>query len=186
MTVSFRDSDGTTRLSGDLLASGGAIGDVLTQQADGTFAPAAGGGGSSTEHATYRGNNVSIPNSGAATSLTWDTLVSGDALLDLSVPTAPTIVTGGVYVVTVNTFPASGMADDKAYGVNLFVNGGEVDQILLKETRAVEDSFDFDTWCAMSVAYLLAAGSFLTVQVQQADAGAVNFALNGAYIQRLS
>lgn len=44
MTVSFRDADGTTRLEGELLATGGATGDVLTQQADGTFQPAAGGG----------------------------------------------------------------------------------------------------------------------------------------------
>lgn len=43
MTVSLRDSDGTTRLEGDLLASGGATGDVLTQQADGTYAAAPGG-----------------------------------------------------------------------------------------------------------------------------------------------
>jgi hypothetical protein len=40
VTVRIRDSDGTVRLSGDLLATGGATGDVLTQQADGTYAPA--------------------------------------------------------------------------------------------------------------------------------------------------
>jgi WD40 repeat protein len=44
VTVSFRDADGTTRLEGELLATGGTTGDVLTQQADGTFTPAAGGG----------------------------------------------------------------------------------------------------------------------------------------------
>lgn len=43
MAIVFRDSDGTARLYGDLLAPGGATGDVLTQQADGTYAPAAGG-----------------------------------------------------------------------------------------------------------------------------------------------
>lgn len=43
MSITLRDSDGTTRLiGGDLLAPGGATGDVLTQQADGTYAPAAG------------------------------------------------------------------------------------------------------------------------------------------------
>lgn len=40
----IRDNDRTTRMQGELLAPGGATGDVLTQQADGTFAPAAGGG----------------------------------------------------------------------------------------------------------------------------------------------
>lgn len=37
--IVFRDTSGTARLEGDLLAPGGATGDVLTQQADGTYAP---------------------------------------------------------------------------------------------------------------------------------------------------
>lgn len=43
MAVTFRDHDGTTRLDGDLLATGGTTGDVLTQQTDGTYAPEGGG-----------------------------------------------------------------------------------------------------------------------------------------------
>lgn len=45
LTVRIRDASGTDRVEGDLLASGGATGDVLTQQADGTYTPAVAGGG---------------------------------------------------------------------------------------------------------------------------------------------
>lgn len=40
MALDIRDSDGTTRLHGDIASAAGAIGDVLTKQADGTYAPA--------------------------------------------------------------------------------------------------------------------------------------------------
>lgn len=45
MTTTFRDADGTARLSGEILM-GGTAGQVATVQADGTLAPAAATGGS--------------------------------------------------------------------------------------------------------------------------------------------
>lgn len=50
--LTFRDLNGEARLVGTLSTSGGATGDVLTQQADGTLAPAPGGGSQPLQTAT--------------------------------------------------------------------------------------------------------------------------------------
>ncbi len=47
MATNFRDDAGIVRLDGTLYAPGAQVGDVLTVQADGSLAPATGGGGSS-------------------------------------------------------------------------------------------------------------------------------------------
>ncbi len=44
MATNFRDDAGVVRLDGTLYAPGATVGDVLTVQADGSLAPAAGGG----------------------------------------------------------------------------------------------------------------------------------------------
>ncbi len=44
MTTNFRDDAGIVRLDGTLYAPGAQVGDVLTVQADGSLAPATGGG----------------------------------------------------------------------------------------------------------------------------------------------
>ena len=55
-------------------------------------------------NALYEGNDVTVaPGSfGENTPLTWDTKMSGAALLDISTPTQPAIVTQGVYAVSIN------------------------------------------------------------------------------------
>jgi hypothetical protein len=141
-------------------------------------------GNTVTAHATYGGNNVSVPNTGTGTPLTWDTLQAGSALLDLSVPTLPTIVTAGAYAVTVVTTPQSSMTDGKAYVFRL--SSDTAPGLLVYQTVAIEDSLDFDAHAALTLVYYFTAGSTLDVQVQQADAGAINFPLEVAYVQRFA
>lgn len=52
------------------------------------------------------GNAVTIAN-GASAPLTWDTLTAGEALLDLTTKTAPTVITAGVYAVTIYVTPGA-------------------------------------------------------------------------------
>lgn len=143
-----------------------------------------GGGASVTTHATYAGNNVSVPNTGVPAVLTWNTRTDGTALLDLSVPAAPTIIAAGVYCVTAITTPGASMTDGKAYVFTLSINTGP--SILVRQTVVIEDAIDFDAHAMVSVTYYMVAGCVLTVEVAQADAGAINFPLEAAYIQRLA
>jgi hypothetical protein len=73
VTVQIRDSDGTVRLSGDLLAAGGATGDVLTQQTDGTYAPDTPSGGSLVSCLLTRDANLDIHGAGNH-AMNWDGL----------------------------------------------------------------------------------------------------------------
>lgn len=102
MSITFRDESGETRLRGDLLATGGATGDVLTRQADGTYAPAAGGAAPHTQE-VFNAPNTTVANNAQVT-LEWGT-GSGDSLLNVTAPTLPTIITTGIYAfsLTINS-----------------------------------------------------------------------------------
>jgi VCBS repeat-containing protein len=84
VTVQIKDSDGTVRLSGDLLTPGGATGDVLTQQADGTYAPAAGGSPTLAEVLAAGGDPDGNPVTGQVTV----TPAAGEEALTITSPSA--------------------------------------------------------------------------------------------------
>jgi hypothetical protein len=109
VTVQIRDSDGTVRLSGDLLASGGATGDVLTRQADGTYAPDAVPAPTLPHTQEFLANTPgqAIANNDFL-ALDWNlALTPGDVLLNLTVPALPTIVTTGNYAFNVQVFSST-------------------------------------------------------------------------------
>lgn len=94
----FVDELGRTIRSGRLRAVGGTVGDVPTQQADHSLSQSP-GGGSQPVQAVYDGNVVTVANN-AAGALTFDSLSSGTALLDITTPEAPTFLTAGTYAIT--------------------------------------------------------------------------------------
>ena len=82
MALRFRDYSGETRLYGDLVTEGGSTGDVLTQQADGTFAPAT-GGGSQPVTVTYSAAEVAARfdvGDGAAF-MAWDAITEDNVVV---------------------------------------------------------------------------------------------------------
>jgi hypothetical protein len=182
VTVQIRDSDGTVRLSGDLLATGGATGDVLTQQADGTYTPAA--GGSPTTHAEYDGFAVTIA-SGASGDLTWDEGPFGDNLLNLTVPAAPTIITAGVYAVSVNVRPNTAMTAGGFYRVKLDLDLNGADAVIQTSVPvSVADAGPTET--VTGVYYIPAAG-VVRAQIFNGDGvNPIDFILGLGMVQRLA
>ncbi len=135
--------------------------------------------------AQYSGNDVSIAN-GAAGTLTWDTKVSGTALLNITVPSIPTIVTAGVYAVSVWIAPAAGLTLNGNYEVTLSLD-------------AAGDNAPFDGTASPSVAgatvaaleltgvYYIPAGGQITAVLGSNDGVSTrNFAINTAVVQRIS
>lgn len=81
--------------------------------------PSVGGSSSTatTDHEGLNGSAVNVAN-GAAKTFTW-AYVLGSALLDLTVPTAPTIVTAGVYAISVCAHPSADLTAGGAWELEL-------------------------------------------------------------------
>lgn len=174
--TTFRDHDGTIRLSGDLLM-GGTTGQVATVQADGTVVPATAAGGTpESEHA--QGVNVNIADAASA-ALTWTITLGPDSLLDMAAPAAPVVITAGWYVVSVTV------------GVSALTAGGFADIDLVLDPAG-------DGWIAygamvgptiracLTTSAHLDAGDALAVNVTNHDgAAARDFAISEASVLKL-
>lgn len=140
---------------------------------------ALGGGGSQpTTRAQYGGNAVTIADGNSA-SVTWDTKFLGDALLVLTDPANPAIVTAGVYAVAV-TVTASAMTAGGDFVVILNLDNDNDDP------TAAGASTDANG-CAVTLVYYIPAGGTIVVQVRNHDGAASrDFTLSSAVVQRLS
>ncbi len=139
-----------------------------------------GGGGSQPVQAGYSGDDTAIAY-GDAASLTWDTLVSGDDLLDRTDPTTPLVLADGWYAITV-------LAESSA----ALTVGGKALLTVSSDAQPVSAY----TWMLSSnaAAYgsgtlvcFLGAGSNVVAQVFNLD-GAVsrNFGIEGAIVVKLA
>ncbi len=102
MATNFRDDAGIVRLDGTLYAPGATVGDVLTVQADGSLAPAAGGGGGAPQWEA-----VTVPTDAAS----WTGLNAPGTVTADSAPTLPltiVVATNDTFVIVGNApAPAS-------------------------------------------------------------------------------
>lgn len=86
----------------------------------------AGGGVDPTHYQTISGSNyVNLPISGAAVNLPLDGISANQSYLDLSTPTTPTWLTGGVYAITASVDqpsiaadPTGGIFQSTMYGIS--------------------------------------------------------------------
>jgi hypothetical protein len=188
VTVQIRDSDGTVRLSGDLLASGGATGDVLTQQADGTYEPAA--SSAYTPPTARQGigssSSVSIGNGGSDL-LAWDgTSFGPDTLLDRTTTTVPSVLTAGIYAVTVLVAPGEDMTVGGNYQTQLELDSDSTDATATQDSApANANALRPDVTLAM-VWYIPANGT-LRLRVRNHDgAAARGFGFGNIQIQKIT
>ena len=133
--------------------------------------------------AQYVGNNVSIaPNFNA--DLTWDTLLVGDALLDISTPTAPTVIHAGIYAVTV-------------WAMGVLGGVGESYTLWLRVDEAGDDAWSkmdvnypgaaAEIYSQVTLVYFLPAGAVIRANVRMGSNGADRVAaLREGTLQRLS
>lgn len=179
MTVRIRDASGTDRVEGDLLSTGGSTGDVLTRQADGTYAPAAAGAPHTCEALT--GNNVNIADT-ASGELTWNTSLGPDSLLDLTTPGLPEFKVAGTYVVAVTVVGLSITAGG-FFAVQLFFDWSH--PTLTPALSAITPAFGNSEQVTLTGAWTFGAGAQLEVTVTNGDgAAARNFRITQAMIQR--
>jgi hypothetical protein len=122
---------------------------------------------------------------GASGILTWDTLQSGDALLDISTTTAPTIVTAGVYAVAIAVRSEAALTAGASFRVTLDLDrNGENPQWF----ATGPDGADARSYVMMTGVYYQPAGAVIrvTAATSTTPSGAQDFKLYAGVVQRIS
>lgn len=141
------------------------------------------GGAAQTAHELVGGNAVTIPD-GGQTRLTWNTKILGSDLLDLAAPTAPTVITAGVYAFTAITLPAEPLTAGSSYQALLDVDtDGDDGSAYL---TVVASASDLTPFASVACTYYVPAGGKIVVQVKNNDSVPRDFLLNQATIQRIT
>ena len=180
----FRDESGEVRLEGTIGAPGATASNVLTADGAGGSSWAPAGGSSPTARAQYSGLGVSI-NDGASANLTWDTLAVGTALLDLTDPANPTVLTAGNYAVSVIFRPSDAMTAGGYYRADLELDEVNDDATLLQDSPAATAA-NTEPEQSLSLTYYIPAGGLINAIVHNHDgASTIHFGLFGI-IQKLS
>jgi hypothetical protein len=138
-----------------------------------------GAGGLTRFNGTYTGNNSNV-GAGGFGLVTWDTLVRGDATLDLTTPSAPTVTRTGYWAFTIDlSLALPGLtagksytaqfdaADSDATGSEALCDGESALGTALNPTPPI--SFGATVW--------LTSGSPLSLSVVNNDAVARDFVL---------
>ena len=121
------------------------------------------------------GNNVAIPN-GQQVNQTFDTILSGSALVDLTTPGQAMFLTDGTYAVTVSVYGGAGTG---YYGVTL---GLDIPNNLYWQGSATGPS----TSCTVSATGRVNAGTVLTVETYNATGSDGNFEIYPISIVKLA
>ncbi len=129
-------------------------------------------------------NGVSIANA-AFGSLTWDNKVSGSDLLDLSDPLNPTVVSDGVYAVTV-TASTDPISTGGYYTLYLTLDSTAEDAVAAHDSppsiAAINNPF-----VSCSLTYFIPAGGIINASVYNGDGvNSVVFYIYTAIVQRIS
>jgi hypothetical protein len=135
--------------------------------------------------ALYTGNAVTVAN-GANAYLTLNTKNSGTALLNISVPDTPTVVTAGVYAVTVEFQPQDVLTTGGHYNAHLGLDAGGDNPDVQVDSPVSTAASNAPQVC-IAVTYYLPAGSEIAVRLWNYDGTAsVPYAIGAFVIQRIS
>lgn len=131
------------------------------------------------------GNAVSVANA-ASGALTWDTSIGPDSLLTLTVPSLPTVITAGVYAVTIDVVASVSMTADGYFEVFLHLDNTGFNQATRTDTRLATAAGPTPR-LSLALAWYCPAGSQIRADVFNRDGAATRtFALDNASVQRLS
>ncbi len=186
MTLTPASSHGNaTSIDGVTVTGTPSAGQVITAtSATAAHWAAGGGGGVTTREQLHAAGNVTIAN-GANGVLTWAKSTGSD-LVDLTDPTAPAIVTAGVYAVGIQVAPAGAITTGGSFiaKLELDANGEdpEIDVTSAAATAAVNQP-RVGNW----LTYYIPAAGVIVVTVANLDGVAsVDYRLSFASIQRIS
>lgn len=178
--ATFEDSTGTiARLTGELEFDVPATpGEVLTANNPALTAGFAALPIGAGVQAVYTGNNVSVADA-ATDPLTFDTLASGTALLNITAPAAPTFLTAGTYAVSV-VFTGDALTA-AGYAVGAVTSGATGGfSFGAGYTQSPPDTFGASGVC------VAAAGDTLAAELTSHDgASARNFSIAAAVVVKL-
>jgi len=161
----FVDDSGKTRLAGFLVPEPG--------------------GSSPVTRELILGNPVAIAN-GANGVLTWDSVVQGDTLIDISDPAAPTVIAAGVYGFFVYVIPGSNMTVGGVVRLKLSVdlNGDDYETDALPSGPAA--TAQLKPAAVVPLTWYSPAGGLLEARAYNQDGVQdLSFVLH-AYVQRIS
>jgi hypothetical protein len=150
----------------------------------GSVTPAGGGGGTYTPPITRAQYGTAAPTTianNANANIAWE-LTSGSSLLDLTTPDAPTVVTAGVYAVTVFTSTTAAMTANGRYEMAFDLDrDGDDPQLVL-----IPGATSGPVRTTAALTYYCPAGAVLQVNIANKDGVASrDFTFIGV-IQRLS
>lgn len=136
------------------------------------------------QNASYSGSPLSAPNN-ATTYLTWDSLGAGSALLDLTDPSAPTVLVAGIYSVTASIEDSTAVTVGGGLQVVLHLDHSNQDAVC-EATYGVGSRADGRYLTSLNNTFYIPAGGVIAVTIFNAD-GAVahDVHLREAIIQRV-
>lgn len=148
------------------------------------YAISGSGGGGSTAREILLGGAVTVPGS-SDNLLTFDTVVSGDTLVDQSDLSHPAIVDAGPYSISIVASPSAPMTAGDAYEVLLSLDAsGENAPISGGATASAQEGFPK---VPLTLAYYIPAAGTITVDVFNLTAStSYDFNLVSCVIQRIS
>lgn len=160
-------------------------GTVWVVNPDGSETQVGVGGSQPHTNEFIAGNDVLIGN-GAQGTLPWNTKTGGDTLLDISDPTAPTVIIGGVYAFYVLVECDDALTAGGFYqaALTLDTNGNSAEFVA---ADAQGTALDGTANMALTAVYYVPAGGGVLLQVTNKDGVQdLNFLLGKAIIQRIS
>lgn len=149
---------------------------ALWQNSDGYKAWTAVSGASNGASGRYNtgGSTTSVPDS-LATKLPWPTLTLGTALLDLTTPTQPTVLTAGTYTFNVS-LGATTPGTDATYVIEV------IDPVTSFASQVSQTSVEANP--SESFTSFLNAGSVVEVGVIQTSGGALSYGIIDAQVTK--
>jgi hypothetical protein len=169
--VSIKADDGVTELTGEATFT-----DPANQP--GAYAPP-------TARAQYGTANPQAIGNGAGAYLTWDTLIAGTALLDITAPAAPTVITAGIYAISAAIAVATPMTAGGYYSFTIEPDATGDDPAIGGDSPAAHAS-DLTPSLNVTAVYYIPAGGTLLAGVHNSDGvNSIDFSLF-AVLQRIT
>lgn len=149
----------------------------------GTITPAPGGGSISTRE--QAGGDDLLVNAGDLQPLLWTPKVAGDDLLDLSAPTAPTVLATGVYAVAVTVAADEPFTVGISLPVQLELDANGEDPIVYGLSPAA-DATNTNPQVLLAMTYYVPIGGAIKVSATNQDVAARNIHIQSGVVQRIS